>query len=332
MPSDMLRTKPFFIVGNPRSGTTLLRTLLCGHSQISIPDETGFLPHLTEYQARDLTPAEIKQLVNKIGEMNHEWFNLVDDLDQFCASLAQPRLDVVLDGLYHAKIASSGAARWGDKGPSYVRVISEIDKIFPDAQFIHLIRDGRDCVVSALRKWGDRYWYYDAFYLLKTWQRNVTLGRQAGKWLGSDRYLEIRYEQLVEQTEATVGQVCEFIGEPFEVAMLDHLQVGKQISGPTGHYEVSRPVTSGSVDNWKSRMSEYDQKLANRLVGDELEQLGYERPPLPVMTFTERAKMARQASRFQLVDSARKLLFATGWLTMSREKSRTTNTIASESP
>ena len=78
MPSDMLRTKPFFIVGNPRSGTTLLRTLLCGHSQISIPDETGFLPHLAEYQARDLTPAEIKQLVNKIGEMNHEWFNLVD--------------------------------------------------------------------------------------------------------------------------------------------------------------------------------------------------------------------------------------------------------------
>ena len=322
MPFDMLPTKPFFIVGNPRSGTTLLRTLLCGHSQIFIPDETGFLAHLGKYHGRDLTKVEIKQLVLEIGEMNHEWFQLVDDFDSFYEQLPEPRLDHVLDSLYRAKIKSEHAKHWGDKGPSYVRVIPEIEKIFPNAVFIHLIRDGRDCVVSALKKWGDRYWYYDSFYLLKTWQRNVRLGQSAGAQLGPDRYLEIRYEQLVGQTELTVQRACEFIDEPFESNMLDHLETGKQISAPTGHDEVSRPVNENSIANWKSKMSEFDRKLANYLVGNELRQLGYELADLPAMSFFERVKVLALASRFQLVDSARRLLFAAGWLTMSREKAR----------
>ena len=66
---------------------------------------------------------------------------------------------------------------------------------FPDAKFIHIIRDGRDSVLSALKKWSDRYWYYDTYYLLQTWKQNVTFGRQAASWLGPERYLEIRYEK-----------------------------------------------------------------------------------------------------------------------------------------
>ena len=76
----------------------------------------------------------------------------------------------------------------------------------------------------------------------KTWKQNVILGRQAASWLGPERYLEIRYEELVENTEATVRQICDFLDEPFEATMLENTTAGKRIAGPTGHHEVAAPV------------------------------------------------------------------------------------------
>lgn len=327
MTSESLRTTPFFIVGNPRSGTTLLRTILCGHSRIYIPNETGFLAHLSEYSSRSNTRDDVQRLVNRIGRMNREWSELVDDFDSFFESLADTRLGTILDALYRIKIQPQGAVRWGDKGPSYVRVIPKIDQIFPTAQFVHIIRDGRDCVLSAMEKWGDRYWYYDTYYLLRSWQRNVTLGQDAATKLGPNRYLEIRYEQLVDQTDATIRRVCRFLGESFEPSMLDHKALGEQISAPTGHHEVARTINRQSVDNWRRNMETFDQKLANRLAGEQLAELGYALPDLPRMTLTERLRLTRLATRFQVTDNLRRLLFAIGWLKMSREKAAESSSV-----
>ena len=319
MSDDPLPTVPFFVVGNPRSGTTLLRSILCGHSQIDIPDETGFLAHLGRYQSRRLSREEIEQLVGDLGRMNHEWSGLVDDVDTFCESLPESTLRHALDALY--RIKTNDAARWGDKGPSYVRVLPTINKIFPDAKFIHIIRDGRDSVLSALKKWSDRYWYYDTYYLLQTWKQNVTLGRQAASWLGPERYLEIRYEELVENTEATVRKICDFLDEPFEATMLENTAAGKRIAGPTGHHEVAAPVSVGSVANWKTKMTVFDQKLSEQMVGPLLRDLGYDVPEMPAMTIGERIKKTQMAVRYLSLDLAKRLLFASGWLKMSREKS-----------
>jgi len=321
MSDEPLPTVPFFVVGNPRSGTTLLRTILCGHSRIDIPDETGFLAHLGRYQSRLLSREEIGQLVGDLGKMNHEWSGLIDDVDAFCDTLPEYTLRHALDALY--RIKTNGAARWGDKGPSYVRVLPKINEIFPEARFIHIIRDGRDSVLSALKKWGDRYWYYDTYYLLQTWKRNVTFGRQAASWLGPSRYLEIRYEELVENTEATVRQICDFLNEPYEAAMLENTAAGKRIAGPTGHHEVAAPVSAGSVANWKTKMTVFDQKLSEQLAGSLLRELGYDVPAMPAMTLCERIKKMRMATRYLSLDLAKRILFASGWLKMSREKSTT---------
>jgi hypothetical protein len=318
-PSVELPERPFFIVGNPRSGTTLLRFILSSHSRLYIPEETGFLPHLTRYRGRDLSRAEVDQLVGQLGRMNAEWQGLVDDLAAFYAKLSAPTLTHVLDQLYQIKMMPHGAARWGDKGPSYVRVLEAIDAIFPTAQYIHMIRDGRDCTLSAIKKWGDRFWYYDTYYLMKTWSRNVRAGQAAAAWLG-DRYLEVRYEQLVKDVEGVARRICEFLGESFEHSMLDHTDLARQLAARTGHFEVEQAVTPRTVGNWRERMSPFDQKLAVRVAGPLLVQLGYDVPRPAPLTAREWVRFGRSAVRFRLLDTLRRSLYASGWLTMSRAK------------
>ena len=149
----------------------------------------------------------------------------------------------------------------------------------------------------------------------------MTLGRQAASWLGPERYLEIRYEELVENTEATVRKICDFLDEPFEATMLENTAAGKRIAGPTGHHEVAAPVSVGSVANWKTKMTVFDQKLSEQMVGPLLRELGYDVPEMPAMTIGERIKKTQMAVRYLSLDLAKRLLFASGWLKMSREKS-----------
>ncbi len=315
-----LRETPFFIVGNPRSGTTLLRFILSSHSRIYIPEETGFLPHLSHYLNRELSRVEVEQLIRRIGRMNAEWFGMVQDYDAFYAGLPVPTLTHVLDQLYQLKLAPHGAVRWGDKGPSYVRVLKPIDSIFPTAKYIHMIRDGRDCTLSAMKKWGQRYWYYDTYYLMQAWRRNVAAGCAAASWLGKDRYLEVRYEDLVNDVSSAIRRICDFLGEDFEPQMLDHTGLARELVAPTGHFEVEQPVTQRTVGNWRRNMSMFDQKVSNRVAGRELTQLGYQVPQLPRMRLTESFRYMWLAVRFRLADTTRRLLYAMGWLTMSRDK------------
>lgn len=314
---------PFFIVGNPRSGTTLLRFILSSHSRIYIPEETGFLAHLQPYMDRSLTKPEVRQLVEQIADMNQEWQGLVaaDEHTGFFEQLEQPDLRHVLDHLYRLRIAPQGAERWGDKGPSYVRVIPTLERIFPDALYIHMIRDGRDSSMSALKKWGEQCWYYDMHYLMTNWARNIRAGQQAGAWLGPERYLEVRYETLVANSERVIRSICDFLGESFEPAMLDHTSLAQELVAPTGHFEVEGPVTQRTVGHWKKNMSLFDQKVSVSAAGETLERLGYDLPELPAMTFAERLQHLKLRARFLATDTARTILYKLGMLTMNRAKS-----------
>ncbi|MCA9200910.1 MAG: sulfotransferase, partial [Planctomycetales bacterium] len=160
-----LKERPFFIVGNPRSGTTLMRFMLSSHSRIYIPEETGFLVKLASLAGRTFSLAEAKKTIRTIGRMNVEWLDIVQDENAFFESLQTPDLAHLLDGLYRIRIQSYDAQRWGDKGPAYVTNIPALNRIFPDAQFIHLVRDGRDSTISALQKWKQSMRYLDTYYV-----------------------------------------------------------------------------------------------------------------------------------------------------------------------
>lgn len=317
-----LPERPFFVVGNPRSGTTLLRFILSSHPKIYIPDETGFLPFLLKDVEAELSLAQVRRILERIGRLNHFWHGMVDNVSAFYDALPEPKLAHVLDALYRQKVAEHGATRWGDKTPSYVLYIPLLSKIFPTAQFVHLIRDGRDAVVSAQKKWGSKRRYMDNYYLLKNWVKHVERGRECGHRLGRDRYLEVRYEAIVQQSRQVVEQVCAFLDIEFHPEMLNHTRLAREQIKPGGHIEVREPISTASVQRWKSEMSPFDQKMADRIAGSTLSALGCTLAGLGPLSVEERLRFLFLACKYRLTDTVRGVLYALQILTLNRGKRR----------
>ena len=317
-----LNENPFFIVGAPRSGTTLLRFILSSHPRLYVPEETGFIPFLGVKPQAQLSQQQVRETLTHIGELNRNWYALVEDTDTFYDTLPEKTLPFVLDALYRRIIAEYGAARWGDKTPTYVRYLPLLTQIFPSAQFIHMIRDGRDTTLSAQKKWGADRWYMDPYYLLKNWGLNVESGREAGRDLGPKRYLEIHYRTLVQRPQPEIEKICAFLDESFHPAMLEHTRLARDQIGPRGHVEVREEISTRSVQRWKKEMSPFHAKLADRIAGPTLSALGYERPPVAPMTMQEWSRYALLAAKYRLTSTAKGVLTALGLLTLNRGKRR----------
>lgn len=316
-----LMETPFFIIGHPRSGTTLLRFMLSSHSRLYIPEETGFIPHLltkAPFQA-PMSLVDIEKCINTIGKLNYLWHGLVDNPVEFYKSLQEPTLPYLIDALYQIQIAPFNARRWGDKTPLYIQYIEQISQLFSQSQFIHVIRDGRDTALSARRKWHLERPYQDFYYLIYNWARNVNTGRQAGSALGSTRYIEIYYEELIDDPEQILKSLCQFLNEDFDPAMLDHTQLARQVGpGPDYHTEVLDPVRRDRSHQWQSRLNRTEKITADLIAGDLLEELGYQKAWAGKLTPRETLVYHFSKARFFLLDKLRTALYATGVLTLNR--------------
>jgi hypothetical protein len=311
---------PIFIVGSPRSGTTLLRFILSSHPRIHIPDETGFIPFLRQNIDGNLTPYQVRRILTRIGKLNRHWDGIVADPDRFIDLLPELTLTAVLDSLYRIQIAAHDAVRWGDKTPGYALHIPFIERVFPDAQFIHLIRDGRDAVLSAYSKWGASRWYMDPYYLLRNWMRHVQSARRAGQALGPERYLEVRYEALVSRPEIVIQEICSFLDEDLHPDMLAHTRLAREIISPAGHVEVRRPISTASVGRWQRELRSRDLWLAHRVVGSTLVELGYPSAPVGNGSIGDWLTLFWFKAKFVVVESTRRLLTRSGLLALNRGK------------
>ena len=161
----------------------------------------------------------------------------------------------------------------------YMRHLGLIERLFPDAQYVHLIRDGRDAALAFLdmpEGVVTRTWAHPrspAGFACE-WRTEVRRARDLGRRLGLSRYLEIRYEDLVADTEGAVRSICDFAGIPFEPAMLEYAGA-VDVSAKPHHQRLLQPPTRG-VRNWRTQMSRADALAFEAIAGDLLAELGYE--------------------------------------------------------
>ena len=311
----MARTglRPFFITGQPRSGTTLLRFMLSSHPHLHVPDETGFLPFLDVDPDAPLDHAGVTAVLRRIGALNRGWAGLVPDVDSFSAALPHPTLPFVLDALYRREMLPVQKPRWGDKTPLYVQYIPQIAAIFPEAQFVHVIRDGRDAALSARAKWGREKRYMDLSYLLRNWVRNVGAGQAAGARLGEAQYTEVRYEALVTEPVETLRGVLAFLDEEYDPAVLAFQQEARRAGGgPDEHVEPQGSLSRESIGRWRAEMTLFEHKLAQHIAGPRLAELGYEMDDVGRLTAVDRARLAWLGVKFGATDGARTLLYRYG--------------------
>lgn len=268
-------TAPFFIVGCPRSGTTLLRSMLDGHSRLAVPPESHFI--VTLWPRRLGLRSRPERALEAVLE--HPRF-AAWDLDRKAVreavkAAAPASYAALISAVFTAYADANGKPRWGDKTPLYGLHLPLLDRLFPGAKFVHIIRDGRAVASSlAASPTGAPNAAVGAFWW-RNWLRRIRAG---GAQLAANSYSEIRYEELVTDSEAVLRHVCGFIGEEYEPQMLDYPRAVR--SGATKVSLERHPnlllSPQPNLREWQSRLTAREIAAVEAVTHRQLAVLGYE--------------------------------------------------------
>jgi len=246
--SGDLIPQPIFLVAAERSGTTLLRIMIDHHPQVSFAHqfeyavdympETGGWPDLHQYyDALELD--RIFQATRFTIDRNLDYPHLLDSfLRQQQARKGKPIV-----------------------GTTVHRHFDRLLRIWPDARFIHMFRDGRD----VARSYIEMGWAGNMYTAVDGWITAENLWRRMSQELAAERWTEVRYEDLVRDPEATLSKLCAFMGVPYDPAMLDY----------PNHSTYSAPSPS-FIAQWKRKLKPRQIQLAESRIGPMLLERGYE--------------------------------------------------------
>lgn len=269
-------TRPLILLGVRRSGTTLLRVILDRSPGIAIPDESYFVPQLAHRHGKTVDSGHFLDDVRRLPTVA-EWGLSAAEIEQ----RLRPGMTCgeAIGALFDAYAARHGKPRWGDKTPMYMQHLPLLERLFPDALYVHLIRDGRDAAVSFLQMPDGvvtETWAHprDIRGFACQWRTEVADARALGHRVGESRCLEVRYEELVATPSSVVRSICAFAGLPFEPEMLDYAGA-VDVSSKPHQQRLRNPPTAG-VRNWRTEMNTEGVREFEEVGGDLLHALGYE--------------------------------------------------------
>jgi hypothetical protein len=276
-----------FIVGAPRSGTTLLRMMLDSHPEMAIPPESHFYFELLKKEAGGNFGRE--QFFEFLTGF-FTWADFEIERATFRAVLARVEPFTIPDGVraFYATYAGKfEKSRWGEKTPDYGNIMPQIEALLPEARFVHIIRDGRDVALSKRHLWfgpGD-----SILAQAEDWTQWIMRARGAGA--RCRHYCEVRYEELLTAPEKVLRQVSDFLQLPFRPEMLAyHETAGARLEALKGWKELdlsgeklrsvlqltTEPPRLDRIARWKRELPAAELQLFEEIAGPLLAELGYE--------------------------------------------------------
>jgi len=268
--------RPIFVVGCQRSGSTLLGSMLGAHPEIVCIPEGQFIVDLmptADPQAK-VDPSQI------IGRIDTHWRFRVWEFDlgsdRPVAGEVEPTYRGAIEWLVrHYADANNrpGAKVWVDHQPGHVRFLWRLLQHFPDAKVIHIIRDGRAVAASIMPlDWGPNVILSAAMF----WKLNVGLGFAASANLGPDQLMHVHYEDLVQDSEATMRRIAEFAGISFDQAMVTTSGLRVPRFTEDQHHLIGTPPTPDRINAWQKKLSRRQIRIFEKKTNDLLRQLGYQ--------------------------------------------------------
>jgi len=264
------------VLGVRRSGTTLLRVMLDRHPVLAVPDESYFVPQLARRHRAPVDPASFVDDLRRLPTLV-EWGLTPDAV----AERLRPGLTTgeAIAAVFAAYAAARDKPRWGDKTPLYMQHLPLLERLFPDAVYVHLIRDGRDAALSFLSVppgimtagWGHPR---DAAGFACQWATEVRAARALGERVGRGRCLDVRYEALVADPDMELRRVCGFAGLEYDAGMLGY--VGNTESARKEHQQRLNEPPRVGVRDFRTEMSVADRAAFEVVAVDLLDSLGYE--------------------------------------------------------
>lgn len=222
---------PVFILGNNRSGTTLLRLMLTNHSKLIIPPESHFFLWLRDEYKNWIPSDGIREFLQSLTKCTKiETWNLsIPELEAHIHESQPANYGDLIASVYfsYGHVVGKNATRWGDKNSLWVAKLNDIVETYPDAVIVHIVRDGRDVACSYLelaRKDFDSVYAprlpNDVTEIASIWSENVSAVRAFGKRLPRGQYIECRYEELLTYPAQVVREICRVIRLPYEKSMV----------------------------------------------------------------------------------------------------------------
>lgn len=281
-------TNPFvFLVGSPRSGTTMLKRMVNAHPLIAVTRETHWIPGYYEKRKGVTDDGMVTgRMVDKLFE-HHRFEQMKMCRERLEAIVGQNR------GMTYASLVSRIFDHYGkrknkplvgDKTPTYVRKIPTLHQLWPQAKFVHLIRDGRDVCLS-MRNWRMVHkaagqfstWQIDPIVTTALWWKAlVGLGMQDGAALGKHQYLNLRYEQLVRTPGIECRKIASFLELPYSESMEHYYEGRTKTDGHLSTNAAWLPPTPGRR-NWRDQLTAEQIERFEAVAGNLLDLLGYER-------------------------------------------------------
>ena len=271
--------EPFFIVGNDRSGTTMLRLIVDRGIDAAVPPEsmflTDFAPAFAAGGPRDADAAA--RLMREVWE--HPKVRLWE-LGPVPPAVpgglrGEDAYRFIAAAPFEAYAARHGKRRWGDKTPHYVHHVDHLLRLWPGARFVVLVRDGRDVALSLRRMpFGPN----NAWAAAQWWARGIRAGARAQRE-HPDAVLTIRYEDLAERPHEQVARLCEFLALSYsdDMLALENVDPARIVPDQAAWFPtLFDGINTSAVGRWRREMSRRDQRVFAALAGAELEQLGYE--------------------------------------------------------
>jgi hypothetical protein len=295
---ENLRNRPVFICGHPKSGTSLVRSLLDSHPQLVVyPEEAVFfrryLPK-AEGLALEKKLALADQFLihmfawnqtnppaHQAGFLDRDYadisFEAVSQaMRQYVAELYRHDGDILSAAvLAFGKVSgqlNDQTLRWVEKTPYNEYYVELIANWWPDALFLHIVRDPRDNFVSYQRKHPE--WSSRTF--AESWSRSTETGLAYQRRYGADRYRVLRYEQLVQSPEENLRVICGFLGIDDHPTLKMPTRNGRPWGGNSMFAQQFKQISAEPGGRWKKSMGIDDLVLIEGLTRSSMRRLGYE--------------------------------------------------------
>ncbi len=287
----------FFIVGNSRSGTTLISRILKNHPEIYVLNETHFFEEFSSEMETfsDLSEKQLYRLVNRMLTIQRKDYYRKAEYEEYPEESLNILCDYEKVGsgdfaslnkaffLYEASRQSKKKA--GDQTPRHVFYVDDIFAMYSQAKVIHMVRDPRAVLFSQKKKWASglrrkqplfevirTLMNYHPITMSVLWSKAVTAGMIAQKKYGDNKIKTVFFENFVNMPAETTQDVCRFLDAEFFPDMLD---VSVELSATT-EQEGQKGVARSVADQWKKGFSKTEIYLCEKYAGDLMEDLGFQ--------------------------------------------------------
>lgn len=274
----MEKAGPIFLIGASRSGTTMLRLMLNQHPLIRIPSEAWFIGDLIDKLPLEgpLSPAHLEKAFQLT--LSHDrwkdWHCSDEKLRTTILSMENGTLSELIDRLFRNCSGMGVKPYWGEKSPRHSYYVHALNALFPNARFIHLVRDGRDVAASLL----GRGWYEGSVRrCAMCWNGMVEAAMRAEKF-GPERYRQIHFEDLIQQPEEVMRDICQYLKVEYTPELLAyHSAFEQEIEDREKgiHEKLERPPDVAEIGKWK-RLKFWQRLIIESIIGENLRRTGYE--------------------------------------------------------